>query len=199
MKLTRKFLATLGIDEDKADEIINVHVETVNSLKDEIATLKESADALPAVQKELDELKAAAEKAEKDPYKVKYEALKEDFEAYKNGVEKKETTAKKTAAYRDLLKEAGVSPKRVDAILRVSDIDKLELDDEGHLSGADELKANIAKEWDDFIVEKKTVGAPSANPPAANNVKPSKADILAIKDTAERQKAIAENHELFGF
>lgn len=29
--------------------------------------------------------------------------------------------------------------------------------------------------------------------------KPTKEEIMKIKDTTERQKAIADNHELFGF
>ncbi len=36
MALTRKFLAALGIEDDKVDEIIQAHTETVNGLKDEI-------------------------------------------------------------------------------------------------------------------------------------------------------------------
>lgn len=46
----------------------------------------------------------------------------------------------------------------------------------------------------------------SANPPAnmgkvgnSNHAGKTKAEILAIKDTAERQAAMVENHELFGF
>ena len=36
MALTRKSLAVMGIEEDKIDEIINLHSETVNGLKAEI-------------------------------------------------------------------------------------------------------------------------------------------------------------------
>ena len=57
MALTRKFLSALGIEADKVDEIINAHAETVNALKEERDNYKADAEKLPAVQKELDELK----------------------------------------------------------------------------------------------------------------------------------------------
>ena len=57
MALTRKFLAALGIDNDKVDEIIQAHTDTVNGLMDEIEKYKADAEKLPAVEKELKELK----------------------------------------------------------------------------------------------------------------------------------------------
>ena len=200
MALTRKFLSALGIDADKIDEIIVAHTESIDGLKDELAKVKKEADKLPGVQKELDELKAAAEQNGKDPYKVKYDALKEDFEAYKKEVTDKETKASKTAAYRELLKEAGISEKRLDAVLRVSDVDSVELDKDGKIKGADKLKDTIKEEWADFIAKEFTKGAPTATPPANNGGnRKTKEEIYAMKDPGERQKAILENHDLFGF
>lgn len=200
MALTRKLLATMSIEEDKVDQIIEAHSDTVNALKEQIATYKTDAEKLPAVQKELDELKAAAEKSDKDAYKVKYEALKEDFDKYKEEVQEKETHAKKENAYRELLKEVGISEKRINAVLKVSDFDSIELDGEGNVKDADKLKDGIKTEWDDFIVTTQSTGANTATPPVGNGkVYKSKDEIMSIKDTTERQKAIAENHELFGF
>lgn len=200
MALTRKLLATMSIEEDKVDQIIEAHSDTVNALKEQIATYKTDAEKLPAVQKELDELKAAAEKSDKDAYKVKYEALKEDFDKYKEEVQEKETHAKKENAYRELLKEVGISEKRINAVLKVSDFDSIELDGEGNVKDADKLKDGIKTEWEDFIVTTQSTGANTATPPTGNGrVYKSKDEIMSIKDTNERQKAIAENHELFGF
>lgn len=200
MALTRKLLATMSIEEDKVDQIIEAHSDTVNALKEQIATYKTDAEKLPAVQKELDELKAAAEKSDKDAYKVKYEALKEEFDDYKEEVQAKETHAKKENAYRELLKEVGVSEKRINAVLKVSDFDSIELDGEGNVKDADKLKDGIRTEWEDFIVTTQSTGATTATPPTGNGrVYKSKDEIMSIKDTTERQKAIAENHELFGF
>lgn len=200
MALTRKFLSALGIDADKVDEIINAHAETVDGLKEQVRQFKEDAEKLPTVQKQLDELKAAAEKSDKDPFKVKYEAIKEEFDSFKKGIEAKETKSKKEAAYKALLKGAGVSEKRIDAVLRVTDLDGMKLDADGNLENADDLKNNIKEEWADFIVTSGQKGADTPTPPkGGGKTFKTKEEIMAIKDTAERQKAIAENHELFGF
>ena len=200
MALTRKFLSALGIEDDKVDEIITAHTETVNALKEQRDGYKENAEKLPEVQKELDELKAAAEKNGNDTYKVKYEALKEDFDKYKEEQAQKEMHAKKESAYRELLQNVGVSEKRIGAVLKVSDFDAIEFDDDGKVKDAEKLKGEIQSEWEDFIVTTETQGAPTATPPAGSGkTYKSKDEIMAIKDAKERQTAIAENHELFGF
>ena len=198
MSLTRKFLSALGIEDDKVDEIINAHTETVNALKEQRDSFKEDAEKLPTVQKELDELKATANG--EDAYKVKYDALKEDFEKFKKEQAEKETHAKKESAYRNLLAEVGISEKRINSVLRVSDVDAIELDDENKVKDADTLKKSIGEEWSDFIVTTEQKGVQTATPPTGSGkVYKSKDEIMAIKDAKERQNAIAENHEMFGF
>jgi hypothetical protein len=200
MALTRKFLSALGIEDDKVDEIIGAHTETVNALKEQRDSYKADAEKLPTVQKELDDMKAAAEKNGKDAYKVKYDALKEDFDKFKADLKEKEKHARKEDAYRALLEEVGISEKRIKSVLKVSDVDSVEFDDDGKVKDADALKKSISEEWADFIVQKETTGARTATPPAGSGkVYKSKDEIMAIKDTQERQKAIAENHEMFGF
>lgn len=198
MALTRKFLTAMGIEADKVDEIINAHVEVTDALKEERDRYKKDADALPAVQKELDELKEAAEKNGNDPYKVKYEAIKEEFDQYKSDISAEKTKAKKEAAYRNLLKEVGVSEKRIDSIIKVSDVESLELDGEGNIKKVDDLKKSVAEEWADFIVTTETKGANVPHPPKTNGgTFTSKDEIMAITDRVARRKAIAENPELF--
>lgn len=164
MAITRKFLKALGIEDEKIDQIIETHLETVNGLKNEVEQLKADAESLPAVKKELDEAKKKIESGEKDPYKVKYDAIKEEFETYKNAQTAKETKAAKTEAYRQLLRDAGVSEKRLEAVLRVSDVDGIELAD-GKVKDADKLTAQIKTDWADFLVSEHTKGADTANPP----------------------------------
>ena len=201
MAFTRKFLAAFGIEADKVDEIINAHVEVVDALKAERDRYKEDAERLPKVEAELKELKDAAEKAGKDgdTYQVKYEAMKEKYESYKADVEAKQTRATKETAYRELLKEAKVSDKRVDSIIKVSGdtIDKLELDKDGKIKNSSDLLKSITSEWADFIVTETKTGALTSTPPTNGGNKMSKDDIMAIKDTAQRQKAMLENKELF--
>jgi hypothetical protein len=153
---------------------------------------------------EIDALKGEKQNAEDkatsaEKWKTKYDALKEDFEAYKKDITAKETKATRTNAYKELLKQAGVSEKRLDAIIKVSDIDSLEMGDDGKFKDANKILENIKTEWADFITTTETHGANTATPPSNNGGgKMTKAEIMKIKDTSERQKAIADNHELFG-
>lgn len=183
MALTRKFLAALGIEADKIDEIIDAHTETVNALKEERNQYKEAHDALPGVQKELDDLKKAAEQNGENPYKAQYEELKQEYEDYKNDVSAKELARTKQEAYKVLLKDAGVSEKRIASILKVTSVDDLELDKDGKFKDAEELTKKIKDEWQDFIVKEGTKGAETKTPPAGggNDHTPSRAAMVAKK------------------
>lgn len=197
MALTRKFLTALGIEAEKIEEIITAHTETVDALKEQRDAYKTDAEKLPAVQKELNDLKAETDG--QDSWKLKYDAVKEEFDNYKTEQKQKETEAAKRTAYRQLLKDAGVSEKRIDSVLRVSKLDDLKLDKEGKITDADKVTNAIKEEWADFISTEGTKGAETATPPNNSGSKMSKEEILKIKDTSARQKAMAENHELFGF
>lgn len=190
MALTRKFLSALGIEEAKIDEIISAHADTVNALKEQRDGYKADADKLPAVQKALDDLKAS--QSGEDPYKAKYEKKAKEFDDYKKGVEAKELKRSKSAAYKQVLKELNAS--HVDSILKASqsELDKIELDENGKIKDVDKLKESIKKEWADFLVAEGQQGANTATPPASEGSKLSKEDIMKIKDTTARQKAIAE-------
>ena len=195
MSLTRKFLKNMGIDDEKIDGIIEAHTETVDALKKQIEGFKADAEKLPEVQKELDDLKAAVKD---DGYEGKYNELKGEFDTYKKGVEERETNAKKEKAYKALLKECGISEKRLDSVLKVTDLGKLKLDKEGKLEDAENLKSSVKTEWADFIVTEESKGAEVTNPPAGSGkTYKTKSEIMAIKDVVERQKAIADNINLF--
>ncbi len=168
MALTRKMLKAMGIEEEKIEQIIEEHAETVNALKQQRDQYKVDAEKLPGVQKELDEYKEAAEKDGENPYKAKYEETQQKFDDYKAEVTAKETKAKKTAAYRKLLKDAKVSEKRLDSILKLSPVDDIELDDKGEIKDAADVKKKIEEEWSDFIVTEETHGADSNNPPGGS-------------------------------
>ena len=101
-----------------------------------------------------------------ESYKAKYEAEKQAFADYKKGVEAEQTKAKKSAAYKALLKEAGVPDKRMDAILRLTDLDKVDLDDDGKVKDASKAVEDIKKEWSEFIVTTEAKGAGTENPPS---------------------------------
>ena len=198
MAFTRKMLKAMGIEDEKIDQIIDAHSETVDALKADRDTYKEDAGKLAAVQKELDALKAKGD----DGYKAKYEAEKAAHDALKADIAAKETKQAKTDAYRELLKGANIDEKRIATILRAEapTIDKIELDVDGKIKNAEQYTANIKSDWADFIVTQSAKGANTATPPANGGAATTKTkeDILKIKDAGERQKAIAENPTLFG-
>lgn len=191
MALSRKFLAAFGIEEDKVDEIIKAHSETVDALKEERDAYKEKAEKFDKAQSDLEEAKKKIEDLSKDDaYKVKYEALKEDFEDYKKGIETEKSNNSKTAAYKQLLKDVGISEKRIDAVARLVELDKIKLDKDGNIEGSEDLKKSLAEEWSDFIVKDGKEGAGTSTPPekSGGTVK-TREEIMQIKDTSERQKA----------
>ena len=198
MAFTRKMLKAMGIEDEKIDQIIDAHSETVDALKADRDTYKEDAEKLAAVQKELDELKAKGD----DGYKAKYEAEKAAHDALKADIAAKETKKAKTDAYRELLKGANIDEKRIATILRAEapTIDKIELDADGKTKNAEQYTASIKSDWADFVVTQSAKGTNTATPPANGGTATTKTkeDILKIKDAGERQKAIAENPTLFG-
>lgn len=198
MAFTRKMLKAMGIEDEKIDQIIDAHSETVDALKADRDAYKEDAAKLAAVQKELDELKAKGD----DGYKAKYEAEKAAHDALKADIAAKETKKAKTDAYRELLKGANIDEKRIATILRAEapTIDKIELDADGKIKNAEQYTESIKSDWADFIVTQSAKGANTATPPANGGAASTKTkeDILKIKDAGERQKAIAENPTLFG-
>lgn len=193
MALTRKLLKGMGLSEEQIDSVCDAHSETLEGMKERIRTLEEEAGKLKAVQKELDELRGGKD------YKAELERVKKEFDAYRAEVGAKETASKVRAAYRELLRAANVDGKRIDAILRATDMKDMKLDGEGKLENADKLTEAIKAEWSDFIVTGKTRGADVKTPPTGGKVTRTRDEIMAIKDDKERQEAIAENHELFGF
>lgn len=199
----REILSAAGVDSehmsDAVEKIIDGHVASVNALREEIDTYKAEAEKLPALQKELETAQSELSASKNDKWEVKYKAVKEDFENYKAEQAKKESRAARETAYRALLKAAGVSDKHIGSILKVSDVDGVELTDKGEIKGADKLSASIKEEWADFIETTEVKGASTANPPAnMGGHSMTVAEIDQITDTEARQKAMYEHSELFG-
>ena len=192
MALTRSMLKGMGLTEEQVSAIIDAHTETVDGLKDSLKAAKADADKLKTVQKELDDLKAN----NGDDFKSKYEKEHSDFEDYKKTVANEKATAEKRSLYRELLKDCGIDAKRIDTVMRVADINAAKVKD-GKIENVEDLTKSIQSEWADFIATDTTRGASVQTPPSGSGSKKSKSDILAIKDTSERQKAIAENIDLF--
>ena len=194
MALTRKMLKAMGIEEEKIDQIIEAHAETVDGLKADLSKYKGDAERLPGIQKELDELKAAGDGG----FKEKFERVSKDFEDFKKEQKGKETREAKEKAFRALLKEVGVSEKRIDSVVKVTDFDGFALDESGKVKDSEKLAEAVKTEWSDFIVTTNTTGAATSTPPANNGTGKTKEEILSIKDGAARRQAMMDNPQLFG-
>lgn len=210
MALTRKLLSSFGIEADQIDQIIEAHSETVNALKTEIASLKDEAEAgkknaeeLKSVQKEFADYQKKVEAEAKEREGKDYDKLLKEYNDYKAEQERKAVRAEKEEAYKQILKDAGIPEKHYAKILKYSDVDGVELDDKGKITTAKEILKEIKEEWSDHIEKEQKKGADSDNPPedkgGGGKGGMTKEEIMQIKDRTERQKAIDENLELFGY
>lgn len=198
MGFGRKWLDEILQNEDlspkeKAQKIMDEHINVTNGLKDERDSYKTEAEKAADLQKQLDDL------ANGEDFKKKFEDEHRAFEDFKKQTASEAEAAKVRSAYRKLLAGEGISEKRLDAIIKVTDFSGMKLDKDENLEKADELKKAINSEWGEFKTTVTERGAQVDKPPQTGKSKMSKEEIYAIKDTAQRQKAIAENHELFGF
>ena len=178
MALTRKMLKAMGIEEEKIEQIIEAHAETVDGLKEDVTKYKADAEKLHTVQKELDDLKAAGDGG----YKEKYEKEKKAFEDFKNEQTAKETRAAKEKAYTDFLKSVGVSEKRIPTIIKVTDFNSFEIEGDKVKDADNKLTESIKNEWADFIESSNTSGANIITPPRNNTSDPKDLGSLSMED-----------------
>lgn len=144
MALTRKMLKAMGIEDEKIEQIIEEHVESVDGLKAERDRYKAGADEAEGLRKQLDEAKKAGEGA--GEYEEKYKAKCKELDDYKAKVDGEAAEREKRGLYRELLAGAGVDPKRIDTVLKVSDLSGVTVKD-GAIEGADDLTESIKSDW----------------------------------------------------
>ena len=203
MAFTRKFLSALGIEADKVDEIINAHIEVVDGIKEERDGFKADAEKLADVQKQLNKAneKLAKQGEGETVSKEDFDKLQKEFDDYKADITAKETKRTKEHAVREFLKGVGVSEKRLDSVMKVTNLDDFELDKDGKIKDAEKHTEKAKAEWADFISTTTERGANTATPPTNNGgSKMTKADIYKKDDkgryilsTEERQKALIDN------
>lgn len=194
----RKAAKESGVElpKEMEDALIQEHIST----RDAFAAEKAKAA--------LEENKPEPAPAVKDSQEYKdlrqsYKDLKKEFDDYKSGVAAKELYGAKEKAFRAILKKANMS--HIETIVRAAKadgvIDNIELDENGGAKDADKLENSVKTDWADFVVYTNTQGADISHPPASLGGVPhtmTKEEIFAIKDTAQRQKAMAQNLDLFG-
>lgn len=150
MALTRKYLASMGLEQDKIDAIIGEHTDTTDALKAERDKYKAMTDEIDGLKNQLKD--AEKHKADADKYKADYEAEKAAHDKLKSDTKSQAETASKTAALKKLLKDSGYHDKGIDKIVKYGGLLKdLELDENGTIKDAEKLLAdNIDKEWGEF-------------------------------------------------
>lgn len=196
MALTRKYLKSIGLNEDQIEGVIEEHTSVTNDLKETIKTLQADADKLPTVQKELDDLKAAGDGG----YKEKYEAEAKAFKEYKRQVEAEKTAARDDADVLALCKEAGIARESsLRLIAKDFDRSKIKRGEDGKITNHDDLVSSIKTDYADFVGTPGNHGTPPTTPPTGGNgTGKTKEEIYAIKDPAQRQAEMAKNLSLFG-
>lgn len=194
MSLTRKMLKGMGLTEEQVDSIIEEHTSVTDALKEQAQKYKADAEKLPAIQKELDDLKAGG-----DDWEDKYNAEHKAFEDYKKDIESKAELSKTKDAYKALLKSQDISENRIGTILKLTDFSEIKLTKDGKIANEDKVIDKIKEDWSDLIGTKSESGASVDTPPNGGKHYASKDEIMKIRDASERQKAISENLELFGY
>lgn len=152
MALTRKLLKAMGIEDEKVEQIISAHSETVDALKEERDSFRDKADKADGFEKALNEANEKLKKADSDGSADKYAKLKQEFDDYKAKEELQKTNLAKAKAYENLLKNIGIGDKQIGKIVKLKNLSEISLDKDGAIVDVDKLKASETEEWKDFIV-----------------------------------------------
>ena len=193
MALTREFIRKLAKESD-----VELPKEFIDGVITEHTTAR---DAYAEEQVKAELAKQPATKAENVKDSEEYKTLDKAFKDYKAEVAAKETKAAKEAAYRTILKDAGLSDKAIEKAIKYAEWDKIELEADGKLKGAsDHIKA-VKEEWAEYVTTTTTTGAKTSTPPAnSGGAKLTKEDIYKkdergryVMSASERQKALVEN------
>lgn len=184
MTLTRKMLDAMGIEQAKIDQIIESHAETVEALKAKAEGYRADAEKVPALEGKIEELEQA--KPTKD-WEAEYNKLASQFEEYKEQVSEEEMSRARENAYRDILRELGIDGKRLDAIVKVTDLSGIEFED-GKVKDSEKLVEAARDEWEAFIPQTATQGASVPTPPDGGSG--NSADPGTVKRLQERHESL---------
>ena len=168
MAFTRKMLKAMGIEDEKIEQIIEAHAETVSALKDQIDEAKESAENLGKITKERDELLTKLEESGKTA--EKYSKLKEEYEKYKTDVEGEKTAAAKQKAVKEYFESKNITGGNLDIALKgcKEEISAIVLNENGGISDTTALDSLISGMYAGLVSRTDTKGADVPNPPQNN-------------------------------
>lgn len=209
-KVLKEKLSLAGVADESMDELIkwilDSHTQSLDSLKEQLDEVNNNFEAYKkdaatkatdydAITKERDKYKADFEKLQKtagDAAKVQA-----DFDAYKNDVETRAERERKSGVIRKELKNAGVKKDElIDLLMGKVDVNSVEFDGDA-IKDTEALINPLKQSYSSLFGTVKTEGTPKTEPPTNGNSGITKEEIMNIKDFGKRQKAIAENLDLF--
>lgn len=171
MALTIKMLKDFGIEQDAIEAIVKAHGDTVDALKAERDAALDRASIA-------EEKAGEAGKKEIEELQGKLDAERAEFAEFKKSVDAEKANAEKARLYRKLLVEQGVDARRIDSIMRVTDLSGVSVKD-GEIEDAEKLSESIRDTWADFIGTVKTKTSSVDTPPATDQSKPEPENLAA--------------------
>lgn len=166
----REILSAAGIDSEHFHEaveaIINGHLASIEALREDVAKYKEDAEKLPAVQKELDDLKGK----DGNKWQTKYEDAKKELDDLKNEITAKETRAQKEKAVRAYLEGKNITGKNLDIAMRAckAETEEVELDGE-KIKDTSVFDNLVTGDFAGLVVTTQVTGVHTTNPPTKND------------------------------
>lgn len=188
----RKILSAAGVAdeniEDASNKLVKLHMDVVDPLKEQNDSISGKDKKIADLQKKLETANSELETLKSDDYKGKYESEKQAHDKLKADIQSKETTTKKSTAFKALLKEKGYSDKALAKITKYGGyVDGLELDNDGKIKDADKLLDSIKSDWDEYTPQETHV---SHTPSVPDQQVSGKSD----GDTAKAMKAFSDKY-----
>ena len=185
----------IGNAKSKADHFLEQANELTEQLRAKEADITKLRSELASAQESISA-------AEKEDYKGKYESEKAAHEKLIADIAAEKTAKAQESA---LTKAAKAAKYSADAIASILDSKKdyagrVTFDADGKPTNMEEIMKAIAEDKPGLVPKAEEKRHEPATPPADNGGKSTmtKADIMAIKDDAERQQAIKDNLAVFG-
>lgn len=187
MAFTREFIRKLAKESDVElpkefiDGIVSEHLNARNAYAEE-QVKAELANSQTNVE-DSEEYKAL---------KKLYDDERTSYKKFKDEVTEKETKGKKIEVFKKLLQQSGVSAKRIDAVIKVSDdvINNIEFNEKGEVKDVDKITEGIKSEWSDFIMKPEQIKADIPSPPVLGGDTGNTKEHRAAKIAAEYHKSL---------
>lgn len=162
MTMTRRQLKAMGLPQETIEQLIALHMETVDSLRQERDAWQEAAGERDTLRDERDRLleqvtnlEAAAEQRD---------AVQQAFDTYRAEVERRERTQLTEQTLRDALLARGANALAVPLLLKAVPPEAAQVED-GRVTNAQELVEDVYRTYGAFFSRPERVGVPVLTPP----------------------------------